>query len=159
MIIVFHQEPLIFARNPTHLVLTKTPYRRTVNSFHEAWESLKFLSMYTPKETHIPKKESIGGFHKLSHTSLLIPAKSEQARETNHKGSLTTPMVLPKLHPGPITNIIKNMVRERRPTLTNTPFMFDSIFILAMSSLSISLLVTLGIIWVTCLKERHLSST
>ena len=68
-----------------------------------------FMSMHTPKEAYIPTKDSIRGLHKLSHTSLLILAKSEQAKVANCKRCLSTPTILPKLHPRPITNIIQNM--------------------------------------------------
>ena len=39
--------------------------------------------MHPPKEAHIPKEDTIGEQHKLSHTSLLVPAKSEQGRISN----------------------------------------------------------------------------
>ena len=75
--------------------------------------------MHPPKEAHIPKEDTIGEQHKPSHTSLLVPAKSEQGRISNSKRRLSTPLVLPKLHFRPITNIEQNMVREGGPTLTN----------------------------------------
>ena len=65
--------------------------------------------MHTPKEAHIPKEDTIAGLHKLNHTGLLIPAKSEQVKIANSKRCLSTPTVLPKLHSRPITNIIQNM--------------------------------------------------
>ena len=39
--------------------------------------------MHPPKEAHNPKEDTIGEQHKLSHTSLLVPAKSEQGRISN----------------------------------------------------------------------------
>ena len=75
--------------------------------------------MHIPKETHIPKEDFISKIHKLSHTSLLISAKSKQFRIDDCKRCLTTLTVLPKRHPKPILNIIYNVVRKRRPSLTN----------------------------------------
>ena len=75
--------------------------------------------MHPPKEAHIPKEDTIGEQHKLSHTSLLVPAKSEQGRISNSKRRLSTLPVMPKLHSRPITNIEQNMAREGGPTLTD----------------------------------------
>ena len=74
--------------------------------------------MHPPKEAHIPKEDTIGEQHKLSHASLLVPAKSELGRISNSKRRLSTPLVLPKLHSRPITNIEQNLAREGGPTLT-----------------------------------------
>ena len=75
---------------------------------------------YTPpKEDQIPKEDTIGEQHKLSHTNLLVPAKSEQGRISNSKRKRSTPPVLPKLHSRPITNIEQNLAREGGPTLTD----------------------------------------
>ena len=71
-----------------------------------------------PKEAHIPKEDTIGEQHKLSHTSILVLAKTEEGRISNNKRSLSTPPALPKLHARPITNIVQNMARGG-PTLTN----------------------------------------
>ena len=44
-----------------------------------------FLDIQVGLITYIPKEDAIGGLHKLSHTSLLIPTKSKQVRISDCK--------------------------------------------------------------------------